>query len=161
VVGVITVPQGTLVEANGVMTGSVAGSTVMVLDTEASGLKQLSVAVQVSVIVPPHGPGETEKVDGFEVPLIRHPAGSPLVYGTVDGTMIVPQGTVVAASGVITGRVAGSTVMVLLTEASGLKQLSVAVQVSVIVPPHGPGVPEKVDGLEAPLIRHPVGSPLV
>jgi hypothetical protein len=75
--------------------------------------------------------------------------------------MIVPQGTLIAASGVITGRVAGSTVMVRLTEASGLKQLSVAVQVSVIVPPHGPGVALKVDGLEVPLIRHPAGSPLV
>ena len=42
----------------------------MVLETEASGLEHTSVAVQVSVIVPPHGPGVDDKVD-VAVPLIR------------------------------------------------------------------------------------------
>jgi uncharacterized protein YidB (DUF937 family) len=161
VLGTIAVPQGTEMSARGVITGNAAGSTVIVRLTEASGLKQSSVAVQVSVIVPPHGPGVAEKVDRLDVPLIRHPTGSPLVNGTVVGTIAVPQGTEISASGVITGNAAGSTVIVRLTEASGLKQSSVAVQVSVIVPPHGPGVAEKVDRFEVPLIRHPTGNPFV
>jgi hypothetical protein len=45
----------------------------MILDTDASGLPHASVAVQVSVTVPPHAPGSAEKVDGFDVPVIRHP----------------------------------------------------------------------------------------
>ena len=44
--------------------------------------------------------------------------------------------------------------MVLVTGTSGLPHTSVAVHVSVIVPPHGPGVAEKVDVLEVPLIKH-------
>ena len=78
-VGVITVPQATLVAANGVMTGRAAGSTVMVLETEANGRLQLSVAVQVSVIVPPPGPAVPEKVEGLEVPVIRQPSDKLLV----------------------------------------------------------------------------------
>ena len=78
-VGVITVPHGTLVAANGVITGRVAGSTVMVLETEASGRLQLSVAVQVSVMDPPRGPGVAGEVEGLEVPVIKHPPGKLLV----------------------------------------------------------------------------------
>ena len=51
-------------------TGNAAGLTVMILDTEARGLEQASVAVQVSVIVPPQGPGVADKVE-VAVPLIR------------------------------------------------------------------------------------------
>ena len=54
-----------------------AGVTVMVLVTGASGLPHGSVAVHVSVIVPPHGPGVAEKVDVLEVPLIRQDPPSP------------------------------------------------------------------------------------
>ena len=68
-----------MILANGVRTGNAAGSTVIVRDTEASALPQTSVAVQVSVIVPPHGPGVAENVERFEIPLIRHPSVSPLV----------------------------------------------------------------------------------
>ena len=56
-----------------------AGVTVMILVTGASTLPQASVAVQVSVIVPPHGPGVAEKVDVLEVPVIRQEPVSPLV----------------------------------------------------------------------------------
>jgi hypothetical protein len=44
---------------------------VIVLDTEANGLPHGSVAVHVSVIVPPHPPGVAVKVDGSDVPLIK------------------------------------------------------------------------------------------
>jgi hypothetical protein len=144
-----------------VIAGNDAGLTVTILLTEASALPQLSVAVQVSVTVPPQEPGVAEKVDRFEVPLIRHPTDRPLVKGTVVGTIGVPQGTVIAASGVITGRAAGSTVMILDTEASARPHTSVAVQVSVTVPPQAPGVAEKVDRFEVPLIKQPPGKPLV
>jgi hypothetical protein len=161
VLGTIAVPQATVVFASGVITGSAAGLTVIVLLTEASALPQTSVAVQVSVTVPPHAPGVAEKVDALEVPLIRHPPVNPLVKDTVLGTIAVPQATVVFASGVITGNAAGLTVIVLLTETSALPQTSVAVQVSVTVPPHAPGVAVKVEALEVPLIRHPPVNPLV
>ena len=51
--------------------------------------------------------------------------------------------------------------MVLVTGASGLPHASVAVHVSVIVPPQGPGVAEKVDVLEVPEIKHDPLAPLV
>ena len=49
----------------------------MVLDTAVITLPHGSVAVHVSVIVPPHGPGAAENVDVFEVPLIRHDPVNP------------------------------------------------------------------------------------
>jgi hypothetical protein len=45
---------------------------VITLVTGASGLPHASVAVHVSVIVPPHPPGDAVKVDGFDVPEIKH-----------------------------------------------------------------------------------------
>ena len=62
-----------------VMVGKAAGLTVIVLETEAIGLPQEAGAVQVSVTVPPQGPGVAVNVDGFEVPLIKHPPFNPLV----------------------------------------------------------------------------------
>ena len=61
-------------------TAGAAGLTVMVLVTGASTLPQASVAVQVSVMVPPQAPeGDcAEKVDGAEVPLIRQLPVKPL-----------------------------------------------------------------------------------
>ena len=56
-----------------------AGVTVIVLDTDARGLPHISVAVHVSVIVPPHGPGAALNVDVLEVPLIRHDPVRPFV----------------------------------------------------------------------------------
>jgi cobalamin biosynthesis protein CbiG len=161
VLGTIVVPHATVVFASGVIIGSAAGLTVIVLLTEASALPQTSVAVQVSVTVPPHAPGVAENVDGFEVPLIRHPPVNPLVKDTVLGTIAVPQETVVFASGVNTGKAAGLTVITRVLGVRTLPQLSIAVQVSVTVPPHVPGVAEKVDALEVPLIRHPPVNPLV
>jgi hypothetical protein len=62
-----------------VNTGGGAGVTVMVLVTGVIVLPHASVAVHVSVIVPPHGPGAAENVDVADVPVIRHDPVSPLV----------------------------------------------------------------------------------
>ena len=78
VLGAGTAPQATVMfEGGAAKTGSAAGVTVIVLDTEANGLPQMSVAVQVSVIVPPQGPGVAVLVDTFDVPLIKHPPDKP------------------------------------------------------------------------------------
>ena len=72
------------------------------------------------------------------------------------------QATVTSGGGAVnTAGGAGVTVMILITGVSTLPQASVAVQVSVIVPPHGPGVAEKVDVLDVPVIRQEPVSPLV
>ena len=68
-----------MISAGAVIVGSAAGLTVIVLETEAIVLPQGSVAVQVSVTVPPHPVGVAENVDGLDVPLIRHDPLNPLV----------------------------------------------------------------------------------
>ena len=65
-------PQATVIAPGAVIVGNGAGSTVIVLDTAAIALPQASVAVHVSVTVPPQGPGAALKVDGLEVPVIKH-----------------------------------------------------------------------------------------
>ncbi len=65
--------------AGAVIVGTAAEFTVMVLDTEAIVLPQGSVAVHVSVTVPPQEEGVAEKVDGLEVPVIKQPALNPFV----------------------------------------------------------------------------------
>ena len=62
-----------------VIVGSAAGVTVIVLDTDTRGLPHISVAVHVSVIVPPQGPGAALNVDVLDVPLIKHDPLNPLV----------------------------------------------------------------------------------
>ena len=81
VLGAGVAPQATVVLAGAVIVGNAAGLTVMVLDTEARGLPQTSVAVHVSVTVPPHAPAGDWglKVEAFDVPLIRHPPPNPLL----------------------------------------------------------------------------------
>lgn len=54
------------------------------------------------------------------------------------GAGIAPHATVVFASAVIVGAVAGLTVIFRETETRFLLQASLAVHVSVIVPPHAP-----------------------
>ncbi len=49
------------------------------LDTEAIVLPHASVAVHVSVIVPPHAGGGAEKVEALDVPVIRHDPAAPLL----------------------------------------------------------------------------------
>ena len=75
---------------------------------------------------------------------------------------IASQATVTSTGGVVnTAGGAGVTVIVLVTGASTLPQASVAVHVSVMVPPQGPGAAENVDVADAPVIRHDPLSPLV
>jgi len=71
------------------------------------------------------------------------------------GAGIAPQSTVILPGAVIVGKAAGLTVIILETGARSLPQASFAVHVSVTDPPHAPGVTEKVEGLEVPLIRQP------
>lgn len=108
----------------------------MTLETGASGLPQTSVAVQVSVTVPPQAPGVAENVDGLDVPAIKHPADKPFVKLIVLGAGTPPQATVVAKGAVIVGNAAGLTVMV-RTQELVFPLGSVAVHVRVIVPPQG------------------------
>ena len=68
-----------MISAGAVMVGSAAGLTVIVLETETIVLPQGSVAVQVSVTVPPHPDGVALNVDALDVPVIRHDPLSPLV----------------------------------------------------------------------------------
>ena len=58
--------------------GAGAGLTVIVLEA-VKDLPQASVAVHVSVTVPPHGGGVAENVDGLEVPVIKQAPVNPLV----------------------------------------------------------------------------------
>jgi hypothetical protein len=154
-------PQATVIGPGAVIVGNAAGLTVINLETEAKVRPQLSIAVQVSVTVPPQAPGSAEKVLGFEVPLIKQSPLRPLVKLIVLEAGIAPQDTDTEPGATIVGKAAGSTVIILETEAIVLPQTSVAVQVSVKVPPQAPGAALKVDGLELPLMRHPPLKPLL
>ena len=64
--------------ASAIIVGRVAGLTVIVLDTDAIVLPQGSVAVQVSVAVPPQAGGVAPNVDELDVPVMRQVPLSPL-----------------------------------------------------------------------------------
>jgi hypothetical protein len=68
---------------------------------------------------------------------------------------------VISAGAVMIGKAAGVIVIVLLTEAIVLEQASIAVQVSVTVPPQAGGVALKVEVLDVPLSSHPPLNPLL
>ena len=161
VLGAGILPQATVVGASAVMVGKVAGLTVIFLETDAKFRPQLSIAVQVSTMVPPHAPGIAVKVLGFELPLIKQSPFKLLLKLIVLGAGILPQATVVGASAVMVGKVAGLTVIFLETGARLRPKLSVAVQVSTTVPPQAPGGVLKVDGFEVPLTRQPPLRPLL
>jgi len=124
----------------------------MVLVTGTSALPHASVAVHVSVIVPPHGPGAAENVDVADVPVIRQEPLSPLVNVSVDDAGVAPQAIVMGPGAVITGSAAGVTVIV-LDPLIVLPHASVYVQLSVSVPPHPVTVPLLV-AVTVPEIRH-------
>ena len=123
----------------------------MVLVTGASTRPQASVAVQVSVIVPPQSPGVAEKVDVLEVPEIKHEPVSPLVYVSVEDVGATPQAIVMDGGALIVGSVAGVTVMVLDPVMVRL-QTSVKDHESVSVPPQPVTVPVLV-AVTVPEIR--------
>jgi hypothetical protein len=124
----------------------------MVLVTGVSVLPHASVAVHVSVIVPPHGPGAAENVDVADVPVIRHDPVSPLVYVRVEEVGVAPHAIVIGAGAVIVGNAAGVTVMALDPEIT-LPQASVNVHESVSVPPH-PVIDPVLAAVTVPDIRH-------
>ena len=137
VVGAGIAPQATVILGRAVIVGKAAGLTVIVLETGASALPHKSVAVQVSVTVPPQAGGVAENVEGFEVPLIKQPPLNPLLKDSVVGAGIAPQATVILIGAVIVGNAAGLTVIVLVLVIV-LPEESVNVHVSVIVPPQAP-----------------------
>ena len=104
---------------------------MIVLVTGASTLPQASVAVHVSVMVPPQGPGGAEKVDVLEVPVIRHDPLSPFVNVRVDDTGVAPQAIVLAAGAVITGSAAALIVITCVKTVLLLLHKSLATQVLV------------------------------
>ncbi len=156
-----TPPQVTVIGAGAVIVGNAAGLTVIVLETGAKALPQESVAVQVSVTIPPQALGVAVNVEAFEVPLIAQPPLNPLLNESVLGAGNEPQATVVGARAVIVGSAAGLTVITLDTGAKALPQESVAVHVSVTVPPQAFGVAVNVDGLDVPFIKQEPLNPLV
>jgi hypothetical protein len=111
--------------------------------------------------VPPQGPGVAVNVDVFDVPLIKQFPLNPFVKASVLVAGIAPHATVIFAGAVIVGKAAGLTVIVLETGASTLPHASVAVHVSVTVPPQGPGVALNVDVFEVPLIKQFPLNPFV
>ena len=62
-----------------VIVGKVAGLTVMTRVTGTKVLPHTSVAVQVSVTVPPQAPGIAVNVDVFELPFNKQPSVKPLL----------------------------------------------------------------------------------
>ena len=146
--------------AGAVIVGKVAGVTVIVR-LPLIVLLHASVNVQLSVNVPPHTLIVPVLI-AVTVPDIRHVPDPEFVYATVGTAGTRSQATVIFTGGdVNTAAGAGVTVIVLDTEASGLPHISVAVHVSVIVPPHAPGDALRVDGLDVPLIKHDPVNPLL
>src|SRR5665811_1507141 len=156
-----TPPQATVMSASAVIVGSAAGLTVIVLDTDASGLPQTSVAVHVSVTVPPHASGVAVNVEVADVPLISQPPLNPLLNDMVLVAGTPPQATAMSAGAVIVGSNAGATVIILDTDAITLLHSSVAVHVSVTGPPHAPGIVENVEVADVPLIKQLPLNPLL
>ena len=71
-------PHATVVAPGAVIVGNAAGLTVIIRETDASGLPHISVAVHVSVTGPPQL-GIALNVDGFELPESKHPPLNPFV----------------------------------------------------------------------------------
>jgi len=161
VLGAGMAPHATVMSPGVEIAGNSAGFTVIILETGLSTLPQASVAIHVSVTLPPQAPGITVKVEALEVPESRQPPLNPLVKLMVLGEGTAPQSTVIEPGAIMVGSVAGLTIIVLETGASALPQASVAVHVSVTLPPQTPGVFVNVDRLEIPEIRQSPLSPLL
>ena len=138
-----------MIFATAAKVGAGAGVTVIVLDAVVV-LPHASVAVHVSVTVPPHADGAAVCVD-VAVPLIRQLPDAPLLYVNALGAGNAPQATVIFETAANVGAGAGVTVIV-LDAVIVLAHASVAVHVSVTVPPHGPGAAVCVD-VAVPLIK--------
>lgn len=155
VVGAGILPQLTVISINAVIVGNAAGSTVISRDVEDNALPQASVAVHVSVTVPPQAEGVVLKVEALDEPESRQPPLRPFEYAIVLAAGNAPHATVISAGALIVGKSAGFTVIILETALIVLPQRSLAVHVSVTVPPQAPGTVLKVLAFEVPLIRQP------
>ena len=132
---------------------------MMVRLTGARVLPQSSVAVQVSVSVPPQAVAVPVMIELLEVPEMRQAPVSPLVKGMVEGAVVVPQATLILAGAVMVGSAGGVMVMVLLPVMVRL-HASVKVHVSVSVPPQAVGDPVRT-AVTVPVIAQEPVSPLV
>ena len=112
--------------------------------------------VHVSVTLPPHTPGSVPRVDVAD-PEIRHAPLPPLVNVSED-VVAPPQATVIVPAAANSGAGAGCTTMVLVLVM--VCPHTVAVHVSVTLPPHTPGSVPNVDVAD-PLIKHAPLPPLV
>ena len=74
-----TPPQTTVIFDGAVIVGNAAGLTVIVRDTDAIVLPHTSVAVQVSVTMPPQALGVAVKVEVFDMLLSSQPPLKPLL----------------------------------------------------------------------------------
>ena len=110
----VAAPQATVIGDTDAKAATGVGLTVMNLETEVRVLPQMSVPVQVSVIVPPHAPAGVcaLKVELLEVPLIRQPPLKALLKGIILEEGLLPQAIVIGPGAVIVGKAAVSTVMV-------------------------------------------------
>ena len=81
VLAVGVVPQAMVMLPGADMVGKAAGLTVIVLETGVIVLPQASVAVHVSVMVPPQAPaGDCAlNVEASDVPDIKQPPDKPLL----------------------------------------------------------------------------------
>src|SRR5438094_10244436 len=119
-------PQATVMFAGGdvnVVAG--AGLSVIVLGPVIV-LPQASVAVHVSVTVPPHGPGAAVCVD-VAVPLIKHVRLEERRVGNELGAGMAPQETEMIAGGDVNVGTAGGLTVIGLGGVIGLAQASVEV----------------------------------
>src|SRR5437773_2738631 len=119
----------------------IEGVIVIVLDAVIV-LLHASVNVQVSVTLLPHGPCSALSVDVTDS-LIRHTPLALLLYPSELDTAAA-QAPVIGGAAAKTATGAGSTVMILVCVIV-LLHASVNVQVSVTLPPHGPGSALNVD----------------
>src|SRR4029453_3601299 len=138
--------------------GAGAGLTVMTLEA-VNDLPHASVAVHVSVTVPPQGPGAAVCVDVTD-PLSRQVPPAPVVELGARTAGIGPHARVISVGGEVNvGAGAGLTVIV-LDAVMLLLHASVNVHVSVTVPPQGPAAAVCGDVTD-PLIKQVPLAPLV
>src|SRR5687768_3680307 len=129
--GSVEAEQSIVVSAGQLITGGVVSVTLMVC-TQLEELPQASVAVQVRVMVwlPGQLPGTvlSVKVTTGAGSQLSVAVALPVLLGSVEAE----QSIVVSAGQLITGAVVSTTLMV-CTQLESLPQLSVAVQVRVMV----------------------------
>ena len=152
---VVAPPQATVMVGAAANSGAAAGDTTIVL-VLVIVLWQASVNVHVSVTLPPHTPGSVLRLDAAD-PLIKQAPLPPLVNVNDDVTA-PPHATVIVPAAANSACAAGLTTMVLVLVI--VCPHTVAVHVSVTLPPHTPGSVPRVDVAD-PLNKQSPERPLV